>query len=338
MSLFGKDIAVDLGTANTLVYVRGEGIVVNEPSIVTIIRSTNEIYAIGLEAKALMGKTPESYATIRPLKDGVIADFEATERMLRYFINKAHRPNFFSKPRIIVCVPSGVTTVERRAVVEAAEQAGARIAYLVEEPVAAAIGANMPVESPVGNIIVDIGGGTTEVAVISMGGIVVSKSIRIAGDEMDEAIVNYFRKEHNILLGQGIAEELKMEIGSAFPLEKEEKVEVNGRDLLTGLPRKVVITSQMVRKALEDPVASIIHAIQETLSATPPELSADIMERGIALTGGGSLLLGLSHRVSHDTNCPAYVVDQPLSAVVLGSGKCLEELNKYKDLISVYGR
>lgn len=326
----GQDIAIDLGTATTLVYVRGKGVVLNEPSVVALDRDTGEVLAVGLEAKNMIGKTPEKIVPIRPLKDGVIADFDTTEKMLRYFINKVHRHRFFARPRIIICVPSGITGVERRAVSEVCEQAGARSAYIIEEPMAAAIGAGLPVGEAVGSMIVDIGGGTTEVAVISLGGIVVSKSIRIAGDEMDEAIISYFRKEHNLMIGPRVAEELKIEIGSAFPLEQEEKAEIKGRDLVTGLPKSLIVSSQEVRKALEEPVANIIYAVHEALSITPPELAADIIDRGIVLAGGGSLLKGLPERIHHETQCTIYLVDQPLSAVVLGSGKCLEEFSTLK--------
>ncbi len=289
--LSGRDMAVDLGTANTLVYVRGRGIVLSEPSVVAIDQRSGEVHAVGIEAKRMLGRTPGTITAIRPLKDGVIADFDVTEQMLRHFIEKANG-NRFAHPRVIVCVPSGVTGVEKRAVEEATISAGARQAYLIEEPMAAAIGAGLPVSDPTGNMIVDIGGGTTEVAVISLGGIVVSQSIRVGGDEMDEAIVNHLRKEYKLLIGQQTAEEVKLEIGSAWPLPEEVQAEVRGRDMLTGLPKTVVLGSEDVRRALDEPVTQIIDAIRGTLDKTPPELAADIMDRGIVLAGGGALLAG----------------------------------------------
>jgi rod shape-determining protein MreB len=320
----GRDMAVDLGTANTLVYVRGRGIVLSEPSVVAIDQRSGEVHAVGVEAKRMLGRTPGTITAIRPLKDGVIADFDVTEQMLRHFIHKANG-NRFAHPRVIVCVPSGVTGVEKRAVEEATLSAGARQAYLIEEPMAAAIGAGLPVSDPTGNMIVDIGGGTTEVAVISLGGIVVSQSIRVGGDEMDEAIMNHLRKEYKLLIGQQTAEEVKLEIGSAWPLPEEVQAEVRGRDMLTGLPKTVVIGSEDVRRALEEPVTQILDAIRGTLDKTPPELAADIMDRGIVLAGGGALLSGLDQRLRQDTHMPVHVAESPLTCVAVGSGRSLEE-------------
>ncbi len=320
----GRDMAVDLGTANTLVYVRGRGIVLSEPSVVAIDQRTGEVHAVGVEAKRMLGRTPGTITAIRPLKDGVIADFDVTEQMLRHFIHKANG-NRFAHPRVIVCVPSGVTGVEKRAVEEATLSAGARQAYLIEEPMAAAIGAGLPVSDPTGNMIVDIGGGTTEVAVISLGGIVVSQSIRVGGDEMDGAIINHLRKEYKLLIGQQTAEEVKLETGSAWPLEEEVEAEVRGRDMLTGLPKTIVIGSEDIRRALDEPVMQILDAIRGTLDKTPPELAADIMDRGIVLAGGGALLQGLDQRLRGDTHMPVHVAESPLTCVAVGSGRSLEE-------------
>jgi rod shape-determining protein MreB len=322
--LSGRDMAVDLGTANTLVYVRGRGIVLSEPSVVAIDQRTGEVHAVGIEAKRMLGRTPGTITAIRPLKDGVIADFDVTEQMLRHFIEKANG-NRFAHPRVIVCVPSGVTGVEKRAVEEATISAGARQAYLIEEPMAAAIGAGLPVSDPTGNMIVDIGGGTTEVAVISLGGIVVSQSIRVGGDEMDEAIANHLRKDYKLLIGQQTSEEVKLEIGSAWVLAEEINAEVRGRDMLTGLPKTVILTSEDVRRALDEPVSQIIDAIRGTLDKTPPELAADIMDRGIVLAGGGALLQGLDERLRHETHMPVHVAESPLTCVAMGSGRSLEE-------------
>jgi rod shape-determining protein MreB len=319
-----RDMAVDLGTANTLVYVRGRGIVLSEPSVVAIDTRSGEVHAVGVEAKRMLGRTPGSISAIRPLKDGVIADFDVTEQMLRHFIQKVHQHRF-AHPRVVVCVPSGVTGVERRAVEEATLSAGARQAYLIEEPMAAAIGAGLPIAEPAGNMIVDVGGGTSEVAVISLGGIVVSQSLRVGGDEMDEAIVNHVKKEYKLLIGQQTAEEIKLEIGSSFPMKEELKAEVRGRDMLTGLPKTVIISSEEVRHALEEPVGQIIDAIRQTLDKTPPELAADIMDRGVMLAGGGALLTGLDDRLRHETHMPVHVADSPLTCVAVGSGKSLEE-------------
>ena len=330
LNVIGKDMGIDLGTANTLVFVKGRGIILNEPSIVAIDKDTNKILAVGLEAKRMVGRTPGNIIAIRPLKDGVIADFETTERMLRYFIKKVHRNTAMARPRIVMCVPSGITAVEKKAVVEATEQAGARAAYIIEEPLAAAIGSELPIDEPTGSMIVDIGGGTSEVAVISLGGIVAYQSLRIGGDEMDEAIIYYLKKENNLLIGESTAEKIKMEIGSAFPLENEGKMEVNGRDLVTGLPKTIIITSQQMRAALEKTLADIINSIGEVLDNTPPELSSDIMKRGIVLSGGGALLKGLAERISRETHCPVYLAPDPLGAVAVGAGKCVEDFNTLK--------
>ncbi len=317
-------MAVDLGTANTLVYVRGRGIVLSEPSVVAIDQRTGDVYAVGVEAKRMIGRTPGTISAIRPLKDGVIADFDVTEQMLRHFIQKVHQSRF-AHPRVVVCVPSGVTGVERRAVEEATLSAGARQAYLIEEPMAAAIGAGLPVGDPTGNMIVDIGGGTTEVAVISLGGIVVSQSLRVGGDEMDDAIVSHVRKEYKLLIGQQPAEEIKLEIGSASRLKEEVQAEVRGRDMLTGLPKTVVISSEEIRRALDEPVSQIVDAIKSTLDKTPPELAADIIDRGIVLAGGGALLTGIDERLRGETHVPVHLADSPLTCVAIGSGRSLEE-------------
>ena len=322
----GRDMAVDLGTANTLVYVRGRGIVLSEPSVVAIDESTGEVYAVGLEAKRMLGRTPGTISAIRPLKDGVIADFDVTEQMLRHFIQKVHQHRF-AHPRVVVCVPSGVTGVEKRAVEEATLGPGARQAYLIEEPMAAAIGAGLPVAEPTGNMIVDIGGGTTEVAVISLGGIVVSQSLRVGGDEMDEAIINHIKREYKLLIGQQTAEEIKLEVGSAFALREEVQAEVRGRDMLTGLPKTVILSSEEVRHALDEPVLQIIEAIKSTLDKTPPELAADIMDRGIVLAGGGALLQGLDQRIRQETHMPTHLAESPLTCVAVGSGRSLEEFD-----------
>jgi rod shape-determining protein MreB len=330
LNVIGRDMGIDLGTANTLVYVKSKGIVLEEPSIVAIDKNRKRILAVGREAKRMVGRTPANIIAVRPLKDGVIADFDTTEKMLRYFIQRVHKNVAFARPRIVICVPSGITPVEKKAVLEATEQAGARSAYIIEEPLAAAIGADLPIDEPTGSIIIDIGGGTSEVAVISLGGIVVSQSLRIGGDEMDEAIIYYLKKEHNLLLGERTAEKVKIEIGSAFPLENEEKMEINGRDLVTGLPKTIIITSQQIRKALEKPVGDIVNAIVEVLDETPPELSSDIMRRGIFLAGGGAMLKGLAERISRETHCPVYLTEEPLAAVAIGAGKCVEDFGTLK--------
>jgi len=322
--LGGRDLAVDLGTANTLVYMRGRGIVLAEPSVVAIDSRTGEVHAVGIEAKRMLGRTPGTITAIRPLKDGVIADFDVTEEMLRHFIQKVHQSRF-AHPRVVVCVPSGVTGVEKRAVEEACLSAGAREAYLIEEPMAAAIGAGLPVGEPTGSMIVDIGGGTSEVAVISLGGIVVSESIRVAGDELDNAIINYAKREYKVLIGQQTAEELKLEIGSAYPLPEELQAEIRGRDIVTGLPKTVVLTSEEIRIALDEPLQQIIGAVKVTLDRTPPELASDIMDRGMMLAGGGSLLHGLDARMRDETNMPTHIAESPLTCVAVGSGRSLEE-------------
>jgi len=320
----GRDMAVDLGTANTLVYVRGRGIVLSEPSVVAVDARTGEVHAVGVEAKRMLGRTPGTIRAIRPLKDGVIADFDVTEEMLRHFIQRVHQ-NRFAHPRVVVCVPSGVTGVEKRAVEEACLSAGARQAYLIEEPMAAAIGAGLPVGEPTGSMVLDVGGGTSEVAVISLGGIVVSESIRIGGDEQDEAIVNYCKHEHKLLIGQQTAEEVKLEIGSAAPLPEEVTTEIRGRDMVTGLPKTIMLTSAEVRSALEDPINQIVAAVKDTLDRTPPELAGDIMDRGITLAGGGALLQGMDHRLREECQMPAQLTESPLTCVAVGSGRSLEE-------------
>ena len=332
-SLATRDMAIDLGTANTLVYVRGQGIVLNEPSVVAINTRDNRALAVGLEAKRMIGRTPSHIQAIRPLRDGVIADFDITEKMLRYFIKKV-QPRRWARPRIIICVPSGITGVERRAVEEAAYHAGARRAYTIEEPMAAAIGVNLPIHEPTGSVIMDIGGGTTEVAVISMGGIVVSRSARIAGDELDECIVNWVKKEYNLLLGDRTAEQLKMAIGSAWPFSDEPSAEIRGRDLVTGLPKTVIISAAEVREAIEEPVAGMIDAVKYCLDKTPPELSADVMERGIVITGGGALLRGLDVRIANETGTPVVTAENPLHSVVLGSGACLEDFDALQEVLT----
>ncbi|MDX1691551.1 MAG: rod shape-determining protein [Acidimicrobiia bacterium] len=333
LSIASRDMAIDLGTANTLVYVRGHGIVLNEPSVVAINTRDNRALAVGMEAKRMIGRTPAHIQAIRPLRDGVIADFDITEKMLRYFIKKV-QPRRWARPRIIVCVPSGITGVERRAVEEAAYHAGARTAYTIEEPMAAAIGVNLPVHEPSGSMIVDIGGGTTEVAVVSLGGIVVSKSVRIGGDEIDEAIINWVKKEYNLLLGDRTAEQLKMAIGSAWPFSDEPNAEIRGRDLVTGLPKTVVVSASEVREAIEEPVQQVVDAVKFCLDKTPPELAADTMERGIVLTGGGALLRGLDVRIANETGTPVVTAERPLQSVVVGSGKALEEFDRLQNVLS----
>jgi len=323
----GRDMAVDLGTANTLIYVRGHGIVLNEPSVVAVNVRDGRPLAVGLEAKRMIGRTPAHIQAIRPLKDGVIADFEICEKMLRYFIHKVHRSRWV-KPRMVICVPSGITGVEQRAVQEAAEYAGARKpAYIIEEPMAAAIGAGLPVSEPTGNMVVDIGGGTTEVAVISLGGIVTSQSVRVAGDELDDAIVQFVKKEYSLALGERTAEEIKLTLGSAWPLEQELTAEIRGRDLVTGLPKTITITTGEVREAIDEPTTAIVDAVKATLDKTPPELAADIMEQGIMVTGGGALLTGLDRRLEHETGMPIHVAVNPLQSVAIGSGQALEEFD-----------
>jgi rod shape-determining protein MreB len=320
-------MGIDLGTANTLVHVRGKGILLREPSVVAIERDNKKVLAVGEEAKRMLGRTPGNIIAIRPLKDGVIADYDQTEKMLRYFIEKVHRRAMWAAPRVVVGIPSGVTEVERRAVIEASKKAGAKEAYLIEEPMAAAIGAGLPIVEPTGSMIVDIGGGTTEVAIISLTGIVTGRSIRVAGDEIDEAIISYVRRTYNLYIGDRTAEGAKFEVGSAYPLEQERHMEVRGRDLITGLPRSAVITSQEIRDAIQEPVNAIVEAVKVTLETTPPELAADIMERGIVLAGGGALLEGLDRLISRETSMPVHIAQDPLSCVVIGTGRVLEEIN-----------
>ena len=333
MAIFGRDMAVDLGTANTLVYVRGRGVVLNEPSVVALNTTTGGILAVGTEAKRMIGRTPAGITAIRPLRDGVIADFETTERMLRYFIQKVHRRRHFAKPRIVVCVPSGITGVEQRAVKDAGYQAGARKVYIIEEPMAAAIGAGLPVHEPTGNMVVDVGGGTTEVAVISLGGIVTSQSIRTGGDKLDQAIMTYVKKEYSLMLGERTAEDIKIAVGSAFPRPDEPHAEIRGRDLVSGLPKTIVVSAEEIRKALEEPVNAIIDSVKTTLDKCPPELSSDIMDRGIVLTGGGALLRGLDERLRHETAMPIHIADNPLDSVAIGAGRCVEEFEALQQVL-----
>jgi rod shape-determining protein MreB and related proteins len=332
-SVVGNDMAVDLGTANTVVYVRGKGVVLDEPSVVAVNTRDSRPLAVGTEAKRMVGRTPAHIQAIRPLKDGVIADFDICEKMLRYFIERVHHRRW-AKPRMVICVPSGITGVEQRAVQEAAEYAGARKpAYIIEEPMAAAIGAGLPVHEPSGNMVVDIGGGTTEVAVISLGGIVASESIRVAGDEIDEALMSFCKKEYSLALGERTAEDIKTQLASAWPLKEELYAEVRGRDLVTGLPKTIVVSTGELREAIEEPVQAICDAIKYTLDRTPPELAADMMEKGIVITGGGSLLHGLDVRLAVETGMPVRRAKNPLYTVVLGSGHCLEEFDVLKAVL-----
>ncbi len=327
LGLFSYDMGIDLGTANTLVTVRGKGIVLLEPSVVAIDRDSQKVLAVGLDAKRMIGRTPANIVAVRPLKDGVIADFEITKEMLLYFIRKVHRRRALMAPRVVVGIPSGVTEVERRAVIEAAEKSGARSAWVIEEPMAAAIGAGLPVGEPAGNMVVDIGGGTTEVAVISLGGIVTCRSIRVAGDELDDSIMAYMRRTYNLLIGERTAEEIKVTIGSAYPRDQEDALQVRGRDLVTGLPSSVMVTSTEIREAISEDVAAIVEAVKQTLEQTPPELAADIMERGIYLAGGGGCLKGLDRLLSVETGMPVHIADDPLNCVVVGCGRVLEEFD-----------
>ncbi|WSC90521.1 rod shape-determining protein [Streptosporangium sp. NBC_01639] len=333
LSFLGRDMAVDLGTANTLVYVRGRGIVLNEPSVVAINTTSGKIVAIGIEAKRMIGRTPGNIVAIRPLKDGVIADFDVTERMLRYFIQRVHKRRHFAKPRIIIAVPSGITGVEQRAVKEAGYQAGARQVFIIEEPMAAAIGAGLPVHEPTGNMVVDVGGGTTEVAIISMGGVVTSQSIRVGGDELDQAIISFAKKEYSLMLGERTAEEIKMAIGSACVLPDEGHAEIRGRDLVSGLPKTIIVSAHEIRKATEESVNAIVDAVKTTLDKCPPELSGDLMDRGIALTGGGALLKGMDERLKDETGMPIHLVDNALDSVALGSGKCVEDFDALQQVL-----
>jgi len=330
---FVNDIAIDLGTANTLVYVKGRGILINEPSIVAIRRDDQQILAYGSEAKTMMGRTPGDLSTVRPLKDGVIADFDLAEKMIRHFIKKV-QTNRFMRPRIAVCIPSGITEVERRAVRDSAEHAGGREIYLIQEPMAAALGVNLPIEEPVGNMVVDIGGGTTEIAVISLSGIVTDISIRIGGDEMNEAIIQYFKKEYNLLIGENTAEAIKITMGSAAPYKTEDVKRIKGRDLVDGIPKTVKVYAKEIQGALSESVGYIVDAVKLCLERTPPELASDILDRGIVLTGGGALLTGLDERLRMDTELPIIIADDPLTCVVLGTGKIFDNLNEYQKILS----
>ena len=327
LGYFSNDIGIDLGTANTLVYVKDRGIVLREPSVVAIQQGSNRVLAVGEEAKRMLGRTPGNIVAIRPMKAGVIADFEVTEAMLRYFIRKAHNRKWVVRPRIIISVPSGITEVEKRAVKDSATHAGAREVYLIEEPMAAAIGVCLPVQEPAGNMIVDMGGGTTEVAIISLAGIVLSRSVRVGGDEMDEAIVQYLKRVYNLMIGERTAEEIKIQIGSAYPLNEEVSMEVKGRDLVAGLPKTLTITSEEIREALQEPVSAIIEAIRITLERCPPELSSDLVDRGLVLAGGTSQLRGMDKLIAEQTGLPVHVAEDPVSAVAEGSGVVLHELN-----------
>ena len=335
LGVFSTDLAIDLGTANTCVYVKGHGLVLREPSVVAVKRDNRGnkvVLAVGHDAKRMLGRVPGNIEAIRPMKDGVIADFEVTEAMLRHFISKAHKSNHFVHPRVMICVPTGVTQVEKRAVKESAQSAGAREVYLIEEPMAAAIGANLPITEPISNMVVDIGGGTTEVAVISLAGIVYSRSVRVGGDKMDEAIMTHVKRKYNLLIGETSAEDIKIQIGSAYPLDPEETLEIKGRDLLDGIPKNISITSEEIRKSIAEQVDSIVQAVRIALEQTPPELAADIVDRGIVLTGGGALLKGLDQLLRDQTNLPITVVDDPLSTVVMGTGKALDNINILKNV------
>jgi rod shape-determining protein MreB len=332
---FSKDVGIDLGTANTLVYVKGRGIVINEPSVVAVNQKTGQILAIGNEAKRMVGRTPGHIVAMRPLVEGVISDFEVTEQMLRYFINQIHKKSlaFLARPRVVIGVPCGVTEVEKRAVEDATRNAGAREVYLIEEPMAAAIGARLPVQDPAGNMIVDIGGGTCEVAVISLGGVVVAKSLRIAGDKLNDDIIHYARDEYKLLLGEKTAEDIKIAIGSAYELDNELRATMRGRDLINGLPKEITVTDSNIREAMRRSVKILVNAIKSTVEQTPPELVADIMERGIVLAGGGSLLRGLDKLVAEETQMPVRIAEDPLTAVVRGCGVVLEDIEKLKDVL-----
>jgi len=334
LSLFTNDMGIDLGTATTLVYVKGEGVVLCEPSVVAIERGTSHVLAVGEEAKRMLGRTPGNIVATRPMKDGVIADFEITEAMLRYFIKKVRHRRVLVRPRIVIAIPSGITEVEKRAVKDSADRAGAREVFLIEEPIAAAIGVGLPIQEPIGNMVIDVGGGTTEIAVISLAGIVFSKSIRIGGDEMDEAIIEYLKKTYNLMVGERTAEDIKIKIGSAYPLEEELTLEVKGRDLVTGLPKAVTITSEEVRDAMVEPLHAILEITKISLERTPPELASDLIEHGIVMAGGGSLLRGLDKLISEETGLPVHIADDPLTAVAQGTGKVLSEI-KYLKRVTV---
>lgn len=334
LGLFSNDIGIDLGTATTLVYVKGKGVVLCEPSVVAVERGTSRVLAVGEEAKRMLGRTPGNIVAIRPMRDGVITDFEITEAMLRHFIRRVRNRRFQVRPRIVIAIPSGITEVERRAVKESAERAGAREVYLIEEPMAAAIGVGLPINEPLGNMIIDIGGGTTEIAVISLAGIVFSKSIRIGGDEMNEAVIEYLKKTYNLMIGERTAEDIKIKIGSAYPLEEEMPLEVRGRDLVAGLPKTVIITSEEIREALQEPLRAIVEMTKISLERTPPELAADLIEHGIVMAGGGSLLRGMDKLISEETGLPVHIADDPLTAVANGTGKVLNEI-KYLKKVTV---
>jgi len=331
--LLSNDIGIDLGTANTLVYVRNQGIVLNEPSVVAIEKSTGKVLAIGSAAKEMTGRTPGSIAAIRPLKDGVIADFEISEKLISDFIRRVVKHKYLMKPRVVICVPSGITEVEKRAVRDSAENAGAREVYLLQEPMAAAIGVGLPVEQPSGSMVIDIGGGTSEIAVIALNGIVNDTSIRVAGDELNDAIMQYLKKNYNLAIGELTAEDIKIKIGSAFPLEKEISMEIKGRDLVAGVPKNLNLSSVQVREALSETIDIIVEAVRQALERTPPELASDILERGIILTGGGALLRGLDKRLRQETNLPVNVAEDPLTCVVRGTGKVLENFNNYTKVL-----
>ena len=330
MGFFSNDMGIDLGTATTLVYVKGQGIVLCEPSVVAIQKGSHNVLAVGEEAKRMLGRTPGNIVAIRPMKDGVIADFEITEGMLRYFIKKVHNRRVFVRPRMVIAIPSGITEVEKRAVKDSAEHAGAREVYLVEEPISAAIGVGLPIQEPCGNMIIDIGGGTTEIAVISLAGIVFSRSIRIGGDELDEAIIEHLKKTYNLMIGERTAEEIKIKIGSCYPLEEELTMEVRGRDLVAGLPKTITVSSEEIREAVAGPISAILEATRMTLERTPPELSADLIERGIVLAGGGALLRGMDKLISEETGLPVHVAEDPMTAVAIGTGKVLSEIRYLK--------
>ncbi|MDD4981041.1 MAG: rod shape-determining protein [Candidatus Omnitrophica bacterium] len=330
LGLFSNDMGIDLGTATTLVYVKGEGVVLCEPSVVAIEKGTSHVLAVGEEAKRMLGRTPGNIVAIRPMKDGAIIDFEITEAMLRYFIKKVHHRRVLVRPRIVIAIPSGITEVERRAVKDSAERAGAREVFLIEEPIAAAIGVGLPIQEPVGNMIIDIGGGTTEIAVISLAGVVFSKSLPIGGDEMDEAVIEYLKKTYNLMVGERTAEDIKIKIGSAYPLEQELSQEVKGRDLITGLPKAVTVTSEEIREALQEPLRAIVEVAKISLERTPPELAADLIEHGIVMAGGGSLLRGMDKIISEETGLPVHIADDPLTAVAVGTGKVLDEIRYLK--------
>lgn len=329
---FSSDLAIDLGTATTLVYVRGKGIVLNEPSVVAIEKKSNTVLAVGVEAKRMVGRTPGNIVVIRPIKEGVIADFSMTERMLRYFITKAHNRNSFVRPRCIIGVPSRITEVEQRAVRESAMHAGSREVHLIEEPVAAAIGAGLPITEPSGSMVVDIGGGTTDIAVISLGGIVCSESVKVAGDQMDEAIMGYLKRRYNLLIGDHMAEKVKVEVGSAYPFDECKIIMVKGRDVISGIPRTVEVNDAEIREALEEPIHVIVNALRTLLENTPPELAGDIIDRGVVVTGGGAMLPGLATRFQEETNLPMNIVNDPLTSVVLGVGKVLDKIELFKNV------